>query len=332
MSKKKRNTTAKPTKRVGKGPKKATYRVRNWAAYNQSLVQRGSVTLWMSEDVLENWHPAAAEPRQRGGQVQYSEEAITCMLTLRAVFKLAYRQTEGLGQSLLDLLDTDLSVPDYTTLCKRSADLAVILPTSRPNEAKHIVVDSTGLKIYGEGEWKVRQHGYSKHRTWRKLHLSLDEQSQEIQAVVLTEAGVDDAEAGGQLLDETPGPIQQVSGDGSYDKRKFYDACVERAVERIAVPPQRNAHIWQHGNSSKPSLPRDQNLRRIRRVGRQRWKQEVGYHRRSLAETAMFRFKVIFGNTLSARTVPRQITEARIKCAALNRMTQLGMPDSTRVA
>jgi len=103
-------------------------------------------------------------------------------------------------------------------------------------------------------------------------------------------------------------------------------------VERIAVPPQRNARIWQHGNSSKPPLPRDQNLRRIRRVGRKRWKQESGYHRRSLAETAVFRFKIIFGNRLSARTMPRQITEARIKCAALNRMTQLGMPDSYRVA
>jgi hypothetical protein len=197
--------------------------------------------------------------------------------------------------------------------------------------AKHIVVDSTGLKVYGEGEWKVCQHGYSKRRMWRKLHLSVNEATQSIEAVVLTEAGVDDAEAGGQLLDETAGPIEQVSGDGSYDKRKFYDACVEREVQHITIPPQRNARIWQYGNSSKPPLPRDQNLRRIRRVGRKRWKQESGYHRRSLAETAMFRFKVIFGNTLSTRTLPRQITEARIKCAALNCMTQLGMPESYQV-
>ncbi len=254
------------------------------------------------------------------------------MLTLRAVFKLPYRQTEGLGQSIMDMLGVEVSVPDYTTMCKRSADLTVDLPASCSNEAKHIVVDSTGLKLYGEGEWKVRQHGYSKRRTWRKLHLSVDEATHEIQAVDLTEASVDDAEAGRQLLNDTPGPIEQVSGDGSYDKRKFYDACVEREVQRITVPPQRNARIWQHGNSSKTPLPRDQNLRRIRRVGRKRWKQESGYHRRSLAETAVFRFKIIFGNTLSARTLSRQITEARIKCAALNRMTQLGMPDSYQVA
>jgi len=203
---------------------------------------------------------------------------------------------------------------------------------SQVKGAKHIVVDSTGLKVYGEGEWKVRQHGYSKRRTWRKLHLSVNEATHSIEAVVLTEASVDDAEAGGELLDDTDGSLEQVSGDGAYDKRKFYEAARERGVERIAVPPQRNARIWQHGNSSQPPLPRDQNLRRIRRVGRQRWKQEVGYHRRSLAETAVFRFKIIFGTTLAARTLPRQITEARMKAAALNRMTQLGMPDSSPVA
>lgn len=164
-----------------------------------------------------------------------------------------------------------------------------------------------------------------------KLHLSVDEATQTIEAVVLTEAGVDDAEAGRQLLDETQGPIKQVSGDGTYDKRKFYEACTQREVEHITVPPQRNAKIWQHGNSSKPPLPRDQNLRRIRRVGRNRWKEEGGYHRRSLAETAVFRFKTIFGNTLSTRTLARQVVEVRIKSAALNRMTQLGMPDSYRV-
>lgn len=124
----------------------------------------------------------------------------------------------------------------------------------------------------------------------------------------------------------------QVSGDGSYDKRKFYEVATDRGVERITVPPQRNAHIWQHGNSALPPLPRDQNARRIRRVGRTRWKQESGYHRRSLAETAVFRFKTIFGNTLQARTPDRQTTEVHIKCAALNRMTQLGMPDSYRLA
>ena len=330
MAKKKRNT--KTSKRANKSAQKVTYRVRNWAAYNDSLVRRGSITVWISDEVIEGWKPTPEGRRQRGGQMEYSDRAIECLLTLKAVFKLPYRQTEGLGRSMMALLGVQVAVPDYTTLCKRSASLRVELSSRQVKGAKHIVVDSTGLKVYGEGEWKVRQHGYSKRRTWRKLHLSVNEATQSLEAVVLTEAGVDDAEAGGQLLEETTGPIEQVSGDGSYDKRKFYDTCVERKVKRITVPPQRNARIWQHGNSAKPPLPRDQTLRQIRRVGRQRWKQEVGYHRRSLAETAVFRFKIIFGYTLSARTLSRQITEARIKAAALNRMTQLGMPDSYKVA
>lgn len=330
MAKKKRDT--KTTKRADKGARKTSYRVSNWAAYNDSLIQRGSITVWISEEVIEGWKPRPQGRRPRGGQVEYSDRAIECLLTLKAVFKLPYRQTEGFGQSIMALLGVKVTIPDYTTLCKRSADLTVELSPSQVQGAKHIVVDSTGLKVYGDGEWKVRQQGYSKRRTWRKLHLSVNEATHALEAVVLTEAGVDDAEAGGQLLEETTGSIEQVSGDGSYDKRKFYEAARERGVKRITVPPQRNARIWQHGNSSKPPLPRDQNLRRIRRVGRKRWKQESGYHRRSLAETAVFRFKIIFGNTLSARTLPRQITEARIKGAALNRMTQLGMPDSYKVA
>ena len=311
--------------------KKAQYRVRNWAAYNASLVERGSITFGIDGEVLENWKPEPAGPRQRGGQPQYSDRAIECLLMLRAVFGLTYRQTEGFGRSVLELLGADVRVPDYTTLCIRSAQLTVDLPITASGPL-HIVVDSTGLKVYGEGEWKVRQHGPSKRRTWRKLHLSVDEATGEIQAVVLTEAGVDDAEAGQQLVEETPGPIDQVSGDGAYDKRKFYDTCQAQEVETISIPPRRNARIWQHGNGAAPPLPRDQNLRRIRQVGRSRWKEESGYHRRSLAETAVFRFKTIFGNTLSTRTLSRQVTEARIKCLALNRMTVLGMPDSYRAA
>ena len=332
MSKKKRKTKASKIKKSAKGSKKATYRVRNWSAYNKSLVQRGSITLWISEDILENWHPKVEGKRQRGGQVSYSDQSIECLLMLKAVYHLPYRQTVGFAQSIMDLLGADVRVPDYTTLCKRSTDLMVDMATSNPDEPKHIVMDSTGLKIYGEGEWKVRQHGYSKRRTWRKLHLSVDANSHEIEAIVLSEASLDDAEAGKQLLIETSGEIEQIDADASYDKRKFYEASQRRGVKHIIVPPRRNAKIWQHGNSKKAPLPRDQNLRGIRQLGRKKWKQEVGYHRRSLAETAVFRFKIIFGNTLSTRTLPRQITEARVKAVALNRMTQLGMPDSYRVA
>jgi len=295
-------------------------------------MKRGSLTIWIDDDVLANWHPSVEGKRKRGGQVQYSDQAIECLLMLKAVYGLPYRQTIGFAQSILNLLDSDVRVPDYSLLCKRSKTITIDLPVTSSTEAKHVVLDSTGLKVYGEGEWKVRQHGYSKRRTWRKLHLSVDENTQELQAVVLTEAGVDDAEAGKQLLDESPGGIGRVGGDGAYDKRKFYDSSTARGIDVILVPPRRDAKIWQHGNSQQPPLPRDENLRLIRRVGRKKWKRESGYHQRSLAETAVFRFKIIFGNTMSTRTLDRQVTEARIKIAALNRMTRLGLPDSYRVA
>lgn len=308
--------------------KKVQYRVRNWAEYNNSLIQRGSLTLWIDDEVLANWHPAPPATRPRGGQQRYSDQAIECLLMLKAVYGLPYRQTIGLAQSIMDLLGVEVQIPDYTLLCKRAAQLTIDLGASVSGEAQHIVMDSTGLKVYGEGEWKVRQHGYSKRRTWRKLHLSVDATTHEIQAVEVTEAGVDDAAAGVQLLTATPGDIEQVSADGAYDKRKFYEACTARQVKQISVPPRHDAKIWQHGNSHQEPLPRDQNLRLIRRHGRKKWKRLAHYHRRSLAETAVFRFKLIFGNTLQSRRLANQITEARIKVAALNRMTQLGMPDS----
>jgi IS5 family transposase len=329
--------------------KKIQYRVRNWSQYNASLVERGSLEVWIEEEVLANWKPEASEPRRRGGQVQYSAGAIECMLTLGAVLSLPLRQTEGFGRSVMGRLGVDVKVPDYTTLCKRKKDLKVNLSTTKRKEPLHILVDSTGLKVYGEGEWKVRKHGYSKRRTWRKLHLSVhpgtgvNEDTQEIEIAVLTEVGKDDAGTGGQMLQDIPDPIERVSGDGGYDQRKFYKACTTCGIAEVVVPPRRNAHIWQHGNSARPPLARrrdlegrvtssglvrDQHLRRIRRIGRDRWKQETGYHRRSLVETTVFRFKTIFGGSLMARTFDRQIVEALIKCNALNIMTQLGLPDS----
>ena len=326
----KRQKVASST-RSTKAKQKAQYRVRNWAKYNQSLVQRGSLTFWIGEDVLDAWKPKLVGQRPRGAPQEYTDTAIECMLVLRAVFHLTLREAEGFVRSLFELAEIKVEVPDYTTLCKRAKGLWVKLPTTSQGPI-HAGLDSSGLKLYGEGEWKVRQHGYSKRRTWRKLHLSVDSTAGEIQAVVLTEAGVDDAEAAKSLLNQTQAPIEKLSADGAYDKRKVYQACQQHEVSQINIPPRRDAHIWQPGNSSKPPLVRDQNLRRIRQVGRKRWKQETGYHQRSLGENMVFRFKTIFGDHLASRQIPQQITEARIKCLALNRMTQLGMPESYRVA
>lgn len=307
---------------------KKQYRVRNWREYNASLVERGSIEVWIDDEALANWKPKTSGPRRRGAQVQYSGGAIACMLTLSAVLSLPLRQTEGFGRSVMKLLRVDVKVPDYTTLCKRKKDLQVNLSASKGKGPLHILVDSTGLKVYGEGEWKVRKHGTSKRRTWRKLHLSVNEATQEIEMAVLTEVSEDDAGPGGQMLQDIPDPIERVSGDGGFDQRKFYQACIACGIGEVIVPPRRTAHIWLHGNSAKPPLSRDQHLRRIRRIGRKHWKEELGYHRRSLVETTMFRFKTAFGGSLTARTFDRQIVEALIKCKALNVMAQLGLPNS----
>ena len=308
--------------------KKPQYGVRNWGEYNASLVKRGSITVWVSTETTQGWRPQVMGVRSRGGQMQYTDAAIECSLTLKELLGLALRQTEGFVGSVLELVAPELKAPDYTTLCKRAKEVKVNIPVSARSGPAHIVMDSTGMKVYGEGEWKVRKHGYSKRRTWRKVHLSVNPDTQEVEAVLLTEVSGDDAGAGGHMLQSLADPIESLAGDGAYDKRKFYETCTKRQIRHILIPPQHNARIWQHGNSKQPPLPRDQNLRRIRKIGRKGWKVESGYHRRSLAETAVFRFKTIFGGHLSARSFERQITEVRIKCRVLNIMTQLGMPDS----
>jgi hypothetical protein len=191
----------------------------------------------------------------------------------------------------------------------------------------HVVVDATGLKVFGEGEWKVRKHGYGKRRTWRKLHLAIDEASHEILAAVLTTNDFGDNEVFADLLEQIDEPIVQVSGDGSYDSWDTH-ARIQRRGARPAIPPRKTARIHQHGNRRQPPLPRDEALRAIRHRGRAAWKRATGYHRRSLAETAMFRIKTLFGASLSARSFNSQATEAFLRCRALNRMTELGMPES----
>jgi hypothetical protein len=213
----------------------------------------------------------------------------------------------------------------------------VELPVVPKNKAIHVVVDSTGVKVYGEGEWKVRTHGVGKRRTWRKLHLGVDEGSGEILAAVVTTNDVADCEVLPDLLEQIEHPIAQLSGDGGYDTFDCYDAftkCAEGIAQRGAtasIPPRSNAKIQQHGNRKAPPHPRDENLRSIHQVGRKQWKQQSGYHRRSLSETAMFRLKIIFGGKLRRRFFDNQAVELFLQCAALNRMIQLGKPDSYKI-
>ena len=317
------------------GKSKTVYRVKNWSSYNRALVARGSLTVWIDDGLWGQWYDQ--RPSQRGAQFVYSDQAMEWMLTMRVLFGLPLRQTQGFIQSLLDLMGLVLAVPDYSTLSRRQGALAVVLPTKQPASPAspmHLVVDSTGLKVYGEGEWKVRQHGWSKRRTWRKLHVGVNEATGEVVAQTLTSHRVDDASQVAPLLTQVDEAVGAVGGDGAYDRHKVFDA--------LAAPPsgppiepiialRKDAIIQQHGNCKGPPLARDEILRAIRRKGRKGWKQESGYHRRSLAETLIYRYKHLIGGTLKARSEANQQVESRLGCAILNRMIHLGKPQSERM-
>lgn len=308
---------------------KPSYRVRNWSQYDAALKHRGSLNFWIDEAVITMWINEQKTGR-RGASNHYSDGAIALMATVQAVFNLPGRQTEGFLESLFALMGIALAVPDHSTLSRRIGKVEVELPVTPSQGAIHVVVDSTGVKVYGEGEWKVRQHGVDKRRTWRKLHVGVNEATGEILAAVASTNNLSDDEALVDMLDGIEEEIEQVSGDGAYDKRKCYDAIAAREA-KATIPPRKDAVRWEEESETGEGHPRNQALERIDKVGRQRWKQESGYHRRSLAETTMFRFKTIFGGSLRRRCFDNQAVELFLKCAALNRMIQLGKPNSYKV-
>lgn len=319
--------------------RKTQYRIRNWSEYNAALVERGSLTVWLDEAAMDGWSNHQKSGK-RGASQTYTDSAMLCVLTLQVVYHLPLRATEGLLISLFILLGLTLPVPDYSTLCRRRKRLSVPLSQTPLNSAQghaqnlHLVVDSTGFKVYGEGEWKVRQHGWSKRRTWRKLHLGIDQDSGQVRAALVTTPYMSDKAMLPLLLNQVPEPVAQVSADGGYDYVDCYQALAERGV-KATISPRCNARIHPR---SKRLQGRNANLERIRELqgrkrrdkdwGRRQWKKESGYHRRSLAETGVMRLKTIFGEGLGARTEQGQECELLLRCAALNRMTALGMPQS----
>ena len=262
---------------------KTRYRVRNWPKYNAALIERGSLTLWVDEEARTAWRYSG--PPQRGAQYVYADAAVKCVLTLRAVYHLALRATEGLARSLFALLEVALPVPSYSTLSRRAAGVRVALGARPRSGPLPLVVDSSGFKVYGEGEWKVRLHGWRKRRTWRKLPLGVEAATGEFVAAVASEAGVSADEALPDLLAQVPGELSQVSAAGAYDKRRCYEAIEGRGAKAL-IPPRRDAKIWQHGHCAAPPQQREANLRALRTRGRRQWKRESGSQRRSLAETA----------------------------------------------
>ena len=312
-----------------------THKVTNWPAYEAGLRQRGSLTVWFTDEAIEAWR---AEPRAtRGRQPWYSPLAILTALTLRAVFRLAYRQTEGLIGSIVQLLGLNLRVPDHTTLSRRSATLDVPRP-SRPSvgvdgevEPLHLLVDSTGLKLCGPGEWLVEKHGTRTRRSWRKLHLAIDADTGQIVGASLTAKEVDDGAEVGALLDQVDDTVATFTADGGYDQDGVYTDVAERHPDATVVVPPRTTAVPSATAESAPTQ-RDHHLQHIAEHGRISWQRASGYARRALAEVAIGRWKQVIGDELRAHKDECRATEVDVAVHALNRMWELGRPSYVRTA
>jgi Transposase DDE domain len=301
---------------------KQQYRIRNWADYNKALVRRGSLTLWIDSRAVDKWLSQDC-PARRGRRCTYTDLAVECCLLLREVYHLPLRATQGLVCSVMRLLAVNLPAPDYSTLSRRARLLPFTLSAHARKTISHLVVDSTGLKVYGEGEWKVRTHGTDKRRTWKKLHLSMDAATHHVTAALLTDKDALDRNTLPALLKQTEAEIERVCADGAYDFEQCYRAIKQHQAVAL-IPPRRDAII----RAKSPFEQRDENLRGIRQLGRKTWKQQSEYHLRSLVECAFFRLKTLFSERLRSRRIDTQTVEARIRCAAMNRMSSLGMPQS----
>src|SRR5829696_7627761 len=309
---------------------RARYRIRNWPQYEAGLKRRGDLTLWLDQAAIAGWH--ASRRTTPGGQARYSNLAIELVLILRLVFHLALRQAEGFVDSVLRLLGLELPVPDHSTLSRRSRVLANRRPHVVPHGPLHLLLDSTGLKLFGKGEWDGEKHGRAR-RSWRKLHLAVDAGTGEIVASVLTSKEAADAGQVPVLLEQVEGEIASVMADGAYDGEPVYRAIAARqpqAPPSLVIPPRRSAVLSAQADAD-PSQ-RDGHIRLIQEHGRSVWRKATGHGRRSLAETAIGRYKALIGPRLRARGLVNQQGEVALGSKVLNRMIRVAKPVSVRIA
>ncbi len=306
---------------------KSRYRIGNWPEYEAGLRRRGDLTVWLSEDAINSWRePPSGKP---GGQRRYGDVAIEAALTIRMIFHLPLRQTEGFLGSLARMLEIDLPIPDHTTLSRRLGKLSEIpFRSPRNNQPIHLLIDSTGLRIHVGA---LRRP--PKRRAWRKLHLAVDAENGEIVASDLTSRRMRDGARVSALLEQIKDPVAAVFADGAYDATGVYEAAQEKgdgSRVRVLIPPGRNARL--NPGLSVAQKERNRNILSIRELGRREWHKSSGYSGRAMVENAVFRYKTIMGRGMRSRTMKGQQMEVLLACRILNRMTQLGMPDSYRVA
>lgn len=302
------------------------YKTTNWKAYNAALKSRGSLSVWFDKDMQWNALPTG----KRGRQAEFSDAAIQFCLTIKCLFNLALRQTTGFVDSLLQLANLNWKVPDSSTICRRQKHLKVIISARKSSGGLQLLVDSTGIKILGEGEWKTKKHGAEYRRQWRKVHIGIDAETLEIRAIEVTSNAVGDAQVLPDLIAQIPDDevLISVHGDGAYDTKGCYVAIAQRNAAAI-IPTRKNGQPWKENTVG--ARARNEALRATKYLGRTLWKKWSGYHRRSLVETKMRCFKLL-GERVMARDFDRQVAELQVRVAILNRFTQLGTPTTVRVA
>ena len=310
---------------------KMKYRVTNWREFDQGLVRRGDIRFWIEDEAIDAWiAPYRTTP---GGQRKFSNFAIETTLTLGAVFGLPLRQTEGFVRSLMELMGHDLPVPDHTTLARRRRTVAVDMRAPGRQAPVDLVLDSTGLKFYGPGEWARQKHGETR-RSWRKLHVAVDAGTGEILAHELTNDDTSDAAMVTPLMEAAGGRIRRVLADGAYDGQPTYDAIRDasppKSIPKIVINP-RNTSIPEKGSAHGGS-EREIHAARIAEVGQIAWQKETAYGLRSLGETAIGRVKSKIGGKLTARTFGAQKSEIRIQIAIANRAIRAAKPISIRAS
>ncbi len=309
---------------------KTRYRAQNWPEYERGLRARGDVTIWFNDEAVAAWTPPPTG--LRGGQRRYSNLAILTSLTLRLVFHLPLRQTEGFVGSLLRLMGLDLKAPDHSTLSRRGENVEVP-PLCREHDGPiHLVVDSTGLKISGAGDWTSRKHRKGKvRRGWRKLHIGVDDDGFVV-AAQLTASRRDDASVVPDLLEQIDAKIRRFTGDGAYDRRSVYDQVASGGTEDVVVVMPLRRSAVADKNADGAWSQRNSHLERIEAIGRRAWLKESGYRQQARAENTFFRWKRILGDRLRSKHFETQRREAMIGCGVLNRMFELGKARSQAIA
>ena len=307
-------------------PKPARYRTTNWSSYNDALRKRGSLLIWLDKEMT--WH--APHEGRPGRPPVFPNAAIQFCLSLKVLFKLPLRQTAGMVASLLRLAGLDWPVPDYSTLCRRQKTLKVQIPYRRAEGPLNLLVDSTGIKFLGDGEWQARKHGVQGRRQWRKVHLAMDIATSDIRAVEFTPSREGDSPVLPDLLGQIPEDedIGTVTADGAYDTRRCHGAVIARGGTAI-IPTRRNGRAWKE--DCPAAKARNETLRATRHYGRAFWKRWTGYHARSRVEAKMRCLKA-FGERIAARDPDRQTAEIHIRVALVNRFNALGTAHVVRVA